>query len=110
MSRRGIVIPLHPPADPTPSAIRDRACGTGNESVDVETVAAAAVGADQLPPVLLRLEDVRHAQALRACRGQDGLAALPGLAPLRGLVQGADDLRLDRGPSRKRKPLQRTSW
>src|SRR5690606_21156308 len=87
----------HPPPSPSRSHTqRDPRTRTGSESVDVEAVAATAVGADQPTPVLLRLDDGRQAQALRARRGQDGLAALPGLAPLGGLVQGKDDLRLDR--------------
>ena len=73
-----------------PSAIPRRTDGGRTPvpgSIDIESIAAAAIGADQLAPVLLRLEHVGHAQALRAGRCEDGLAALPGLARERGLVQ-----------------------
>ena len=34
-----------------------------DESVEVEAIAAAAIRSDQVPPIVLRLEDVCHAQA-----------------------------------------------
>src|SRR5690606_10853424 len=67
----------------------------GSEEPDIETIAAAPVGLDQLAPFRLCLEQVRQTRAGRAGFGQHCLAMLPGEPAHGRLMQDAHDARLD---------------
>jgi len=91
----GDLRPLLIPPDPLAFALKS-GCGTGSDDiVELESVCATSVKPEQLAPVLLRLEDIEHAQPLPSSGTQDALATLSGFGPLCGLVQCLNHQRLD---------------